>query len=152
MDLIFAQKRAKELRDTLNYHIYKYYVENDNEIPDDEYDKLMRELEEIESIYPALKTPDSPTSRVGGSADGQFESVRHPVRMESLQDAFSYDEMRDFDRRVKSVCPNAKYVVEPKIDGLSVSLEYRDSVFTLGSTRGDGDVGENVTANLRTVR
>lgn len=152
MDLIFAQKRAKELRDTLNYHIYKYYVENDNEISDDEYDKLMRELEEIESIYPALKTPDSPTSRVGGSVDGQFESVRHPVRMESLQDAFSYDEMRDFDRRVKAVCPNAKYVVEPKIDGLSVSLEYRDSVFTLGSTRGDGDVGENVTANLRTVR
>ena len=152
MDLIFAQKRAKELRDTLNYHIYKYYVENDNEISDDEYDRLMRELEEIESIYPALKTPDSPTSRVSGSVDGQFESVRHPVRMESLQDAFGYDEMRDFDRRVKAVCPNAKYVVEPKIDGLSVSLEYRDSVFTLGSTRGDGDVGENVTANLRTVR
>ncbi len=152
MDLIFAQKRAKELRETLNYHIYKYYVENDNEISDDEYDKLMRELEEIESVYPALKTPDSPTSRVGGSAEGQFESVRHAVRMESLQDAFSFEEIRDFDRRVKSVCPNAKYVVEPKIDGLSVSLEYRDSVFVLGSTRGDGDVGENVTANLRTVR
>lgn len=152
MDLIQSQKRAEELRKTLNYHIYKYYVENDNEISDEEYDAMMRELENIEHIYPALITPDSPTQRVGGNADGQFEPVNHPVRMESLQDAFSEDELIDFDRRVKAVCPTASYVVEPKIDGLSVSLEYRDSVFTLGSTRGDGDTGENVTANLRTVR
>ena len=152
MDLIEATKRAKELRDTLNYHIHKYYVENTNEITDYEYDMLMRELVAIETEYPALITPDSPTHRVGGQADGQFESVAHPVRMESLQDAFSREEILDFDRRVRAVCPDARYVVEPKIDGLSVSLEYRDGVLTVGSTRGDGDVGENVTANLRTVK
>lgn len=152
MDLKTADARAKELRDTLNYHIHKYYVENTNEISDYDYDMMMRELQEIEALYPELLTADSPTHRVGGSAEGQFESVRHEVRMESLQDAFSEEELRDFDRRVKEVCPDATYVVEPKIDGLSVSLEYRDGVFAVGSTRGDGDVGENVTANLRTVR
>lgn len=152
MDLKTAEARAKELRDTLNYHIHKYYVENTNEISDYDYDMMMRELQEIEALYPELLTADSPTHRVGGSAEGQFESVRHEVRMESLQDAFSEEELRDFDRRVKEVCPDATYVVEPKIDGLSVSLEYRDGVFAVGSTRGDGDVGENVTANLRTVR
>ena len=152
MDFEKAAARAKELRDTLNYHIHKYYVENTNEISDYEYDMLMRELSGIEMLYPQLLTADSPTHRVGGSAEGQFESVTHEVRMESLQDAFSFDEITDFDRRVKDVCPDAKYVVEPKIDGLSVSLEYRDGVLTIGSTRGDGDVGENVTANLRTVR
>lgn len=151
MDFKTAQKRAEELRDTLNYHIHKYYVENTNEISDYDYDMMMRELQEIENLYPELLTADSPTHRVGGSADGLFESVVHEVRMESLQDAFSEDELRDFDRRVKEVCPDATYVVEPKIDGLSVSLEYRDGVFTIGSTRGDGDVGENVTANLRTI-
>lgn len=147
-----AKNRAKELRDTLNYHIYKYYVENTNEISDYEYDMLMRELSEIETVYPQLLTADSPTHRVGGSAEGQFESVVHQVRMESLQDAFSFDEIMDFDHRVKDVCPDAEYVVEPKIDGLSVSLEYRNGVLEIGSTRGDGDTGENVTANLRTVR
>ncbi len=152
MDFKIAEVRAKELRDTLNYHIHKYYVENTNEISDYDYDMMMRELQSIEAEFPELQMPDSPTLRVGGSAEGQFEEVRHEVRMESLQDAFSYDELRDFDRRVKAVCPDAVYVVEPKIDGLSVSLEYRDGVFTIGSTRGDGDVGENVTANLRTVR
>lgn len=152
MDFESAKNRAKELRDTLNYHIHKYYVENTNEISDYEYDMMMRELQSVEMLYPELLTPDSPTHRVGGSAEGQFESVSHEVRMESLQDAFSFEEIMDFDRRVKDVCPDAKYVVEPKIDGLSVSLEYRDGVLTIGSTRGDGDVGENVTANLRTVR
>ncbi len=152
MDFEKAEKRAKELRDTLNYHIYKYYVENTNEISDYDYDMLMRELSKIENEYPELLTPDSPTHRVGGKADGQFTSVTHEVRMESLQDAFSEDEIRDFDKRVREICPDATYVVEPKIDGLSVSLEYRDGVLTVGSTRGDGDVGENVTANLRTVR
>ncbi len=152
MDFEKAEKRAEELRNILNYHIHKYYVENTNEISDYEYDMLMRELTELETAYPQLLTADSPTHRVGGSAQGQFESVAHSVRMESLQDAFSFDEIFDFDRRVKEVCPDAEYVVEPKIDGLSVSLEYRDGVFVIGSTRGDGDVGENVTANLRTVR
>lgn len=152
MDFKTAQKKAQQLRDTLNYHIHKYYVENTNEISDYDYDMMMRELQDIETLYPELLTADSPTHRVGGSAEGQFESVVHEVRMESLQDAFSEEELFDFDRRVKEVCPDATYVVEPKIDGLSVSLEYRDGVFTIGSTRGDGDVGENVTANLRTVR
>lgn len=152
MDFEKCVVRAAELRDILNYHIHKYYVENTNEISDYEYDMLMRELTEIETAYPELLTADSPTHRVGGSAEGQFESVVHEVRMESLQDAFSVDEIYDFDRRVKEVCPDAEYVVEPKIDGLSVSLEYRDGIFSIGSTRGDGNVGENVTANLRTVR
>ena len=152
MDFEKSAARAAELREILNYHIHKYYVENTNEISDYEYDMLMRELTAIESEYPELLTPDSPTHRVGGSAEGQFEAVVHEVRMESLQDAFSVDEVYDFDRRVREVCPDAEYVVEPKIDGLSVSLEYRDGVFVIGSTRGDGNVGENVTANLRTVR
>ncbi len=145
------QKRASELRDELNYHSYKYYVEDAPEIEDFEYDKMLRELEIIEEKYPELSTPDSPTRRVGGRADGQFEPVVHEVRMESLQDAFSEDELRDFDKRVRETVPDAVYVVEPKIDGLSVSIEYANGVFSIGSTRGDGDVGENVSANLCTV-
>lgn len=150
----FAEKkqRAKQLRDELNHHIYRYYVENENDIEDYEYDMLMRELAAIETEYPQLLTADSPTHRVGGTADGMFAPVTHTVRMESLQDAFSKDEVLDFDRRVRETCPDAQYVVEPKIDGLSVSLEYTNGVFTRGSTRGDGDVGEDITANLRTVR
>ena len=145
------QKRAAQLRDELNYHSYKYYVEDAPEIEDFEYDKMLRELEIIEEKYPELSTADSPTRRVGGKADGQFEPVVHEVRMESLQDAFSEDELRDFDKRVRETVPDALYVVEPKIDGLSVSLEYHDGVFYIGSTRGDGDIGENVSANLCTV-
>lgn len=153
MDKQTAEKRIAYLRETLNYHIHKYYVENTNEISDYEYDMLMRELTDLENAYPELITADSPSRRVSGEADGnQFGSVSHQVRMESLQDAFSYEEIRDFDRRVKEVCPDAVYVVEPKIDGLSVSIEYHEGVFEIGSTRGDGDVGENVTANLRTIR
>ena len=146
-----AQLRAKELRDLLNYHIHKYYVEDNPEIGDYEYDMLQRELTEIEKEYPELITPDSPTQRVGGSADDLFEPVVHAVPLESLQDAFSIDEVRAFDERVKSAFADAEYVVEPKIDGLSVALEYENGVFVRGSTRGDGITGENVTANLRTV-
>lgn len=145
-------KRAEKLRKDLNYYSYRYYVDNENDIDDYEYDMMMRELKAIEEEYPELITPDSPTRRVGGEATNMFESVAHTVKMESLQDAFSFDEIRDFDRRVKDVVTNATYVVEPKIDGLSVSLEYRDGVFVRGSTRGDGSVGEDITANLRTVR
>ena len=150
----FEQKkqRAEQLRKELNHHIYRYYVENENDIEDYEYDMLMRELDAIEKEYPELLAPDSPTHRVGGQADGQFETVVHTVRMESLQDAFSRGEVRDFDKRVKDVFSNAEYVVEPKIDGLSVSLEYTNGVFTRGSTRGDGVRGEDITANLRTVK
>lgn len=145
-------KRAEKLRKDLNYYSYRYYVDNENDIDDYEYDMMMRELKAIEEEYPELITPDSPTRRVGGEATNMFESVAHTVKMESLQDAFSFDEIRAFDRRVKDAVTNATYVVEPKIDGLSVSLEYRDGVFVRGSTRGDGSVGEDITANLRTVR
>lgn len=150
----FEQKkiRAEQLRSELNYHIYRYYVENENDIEDYEYDMLMRELDSIEKEYPELLTPDSPTHRVGGQADGLFEEVIHTVKMESLQDAFSHSEVIDFDKRVRDMFPNAQYVVEPKIDGLSVSLEYTNGVFTRGSTRGDGVQGEDITANLRTVK
>ncbi len=146
-----AQIRAKELRDLLNYHSHKYYVEDNPEIGDYEYDMLQRELAAIEKEYPELITPDSPTQRVGGSAQGLFEPVTHAVPLESLQDAFSLDEVRAFDARVREIFPDAEYVVEPKIDGLSVALEYRNGVFVRGATRGDGSVGEDVTANLRTV-
>lgn len=152
MDYETAKLRAKELRDRLNYYSRKYYVDDDPVVEDREYDMLQRELLEIETLYPDLIAPDSPTARVGGAADGMFEPVPHPVRMESLQDAFSEEELCDFDRRVRESVPAAQYVVEPKIDGLSVSLEYENGVFVRGSTRGDGDVGEDVTANLRTVR
>ncbi|MBP3447219.1 MAG: NAD-dependent DNA ligase LigA [Clostridia bacterium] len=144
-------KRAQELRDILNYHSHKYYVEDSPEIEDFEYDRLMRELSDIEDKYPDLVTPDSPTRRVGGNADGQFEPVEHTVQMASLQDAFSIDELRAFDKRVREVVSDAVYVVEPKIDGLSVSVEYENGVFFRGSTRGDGVIGENVSANLCTV-
>lgn len=151
MDFEKAKERAKELRDLLNYHSHKYYVEDNPEIGDYEYDMLQRELAAIEKEYPELITPDSPTQRVGGSADGMFEPVVHSVPLESLQDAFSIDEVCAFDSRVKAVFDSAEYVVEPKIDGLSVALEYENGVFVRGSTRGDGNVGEDVTANLRTV-
>ena len=151
-DFETLKKRAEQLKNELNHHIYLYYVKNENEISDYEYDMMMRELKGIEEQYPELLTPDSPTHRVGGQADSTFESVVHNVRMESLQDAFSKDEIREFDKRVKSVFPSAHYVAEPKIDGLSVSLEYTNGIFTRGSTRGDGDVGEDITANLKTIK
>ena len=147
-----SAKRAQELRDALNYYSRKYYVDDDPEIEDYEYDMLQRELKAIEDKYPDLVTPDSPTVRVGGSAENLFSKVEHRVRMESLQDAFSFAEIEEFDRRVRETERDVHYVVEPKIDGLSVSLEYTNGVLTRGSTRGDGDVGEDVTANLRTVR
>lgn len=147
-----SAKRARELRDKLNYYSRKYYVDDDPEIEDYEYDMLQRELKAIEDKYPDLVTPDSPTVRVGGSAENLFSKVEHRVRMESLQDAFSFAEIEEFDHRVRETERDVHYVVEPKIDGLSVSLEYTNGVLTRGSTRGDGDVGEDVTANLRTVR
>lgn len=152
LDFETAKARAETLRKELNHHIYRYYVENENDISDYEYDMLMRELQGIEEEYPELLTADSPTHRVGGEADNAFSPVVHPVKMESLQDAFSEGEIRDFDARVNGGIGAVRYVVEPKIDGLSVSLEYENGVFTRGSTRGDGVTGEDITANLRTVR
>ena len=151
-DFEIKKVRAEELRRELNHHIYRYYVENENDISDYEYDMLMRELVSIETDFPELIAPDSPTKRVGGQADGRFPKVVHSVKMESLQDAFARSEVEDFNRRVTDTVKNAIYVVEPKIDGLSVSLEYENGIFTRGSTRGDGNVGEDITANLRTIK
>lgn len=151
-DLKSATFRAQELRELLNYHSKRYYEMDEPEIEDYEYDMLLRELKEIEEKHPELITPDSPTHRIGGKADGQFEPVEHIVPMESLQDAFSFEELEAFDNRVRSVVDAPTYVVEPKIDGLSVSLEYENGFFVRGSTRGDGRTGEDVTANLRTIK
>jgi len=147
------EKRIIELREIINYHNYKYYVEDNPEISDYEYDKLYRELEELESQRPDLVTPDSPTQRVGGKPLDTFEKVVHAVQMQSLSDVFSIDELLEFDKRVRSALnEDYEYVVERKIDGLSVSLEYENGVFVRGSTRGDGIVGEDVTQNLRTIK
>lgn len=145
------EKKIEELRKTLRYHSDRYYNDDAPEIEDYEYDMMMRELKELEEKYPEYDAPDSPTKKVGGVADNSFESVTHSVRMESLQDAFSMDELREFSNRVEDTVSNVNYVVEPKIDGLSVSLEYRDGVFLRGSTRGNGDVGEDVSGNLRVI-
>lgn len=145
------EKKIEELRKTLRYHSDRYYNDDAPEIEDYEYDMMMRELKELEEKYPEYDALDSPTKKVGGVADNSFESVTHSVRMESLQDAFSKDELREFSNRVEDTVSNVNYVVEPKIDGLSVSLEYRDGVFLRGSTRGNGDVGEDVSGNLRVI-
>lgn len=151
MDFEIAKSRAQELTDLLNYHNNRYYNLDSPEISDYEYDMLLRELENIEAEYPQLITSQSPTQKVGGSAGEKFSPVVHQVVMESLHDSFSPDEVRDFDRKVRTVVQDVQYVVEPKFDGLSVSCEYRNGVFTRGSTRGDGTVGEDVTENLMTI-
>ena len=152
MEFNDAKVRAKELRDLLLYHNHRYYDLDSPEISDYEYDMLLRELENIEAEFPELVTADSATQRVGGSKGEKFSPVTHTVLMESLHDSFSYEELRGFDRKVREVTPKPQYVVEPKFDGLSVSVEYRNGVFVRGSTRGDGAVGEDVTDNLMTIR
>ena len=152
MDNNTAKQRIDELSALIEYHNHLYYNKDEPEISDFEYDKLLRELENLESEYPALRSPDSPTNKVGGSAWEKFSPVTHTVPMESLHDSFSHDELRDFDRRVRETVPDVTYVVEPKFDGLSVSCEYRGGVFVRGSTRGDGTTGEDVTDNLMTIR
>ncbi len=147
-----AKKRIDELVEILNYHSRLYYVEDRNEISDYEYDMLQNELKKLEAANPDLIRKDSPTQRVGGEAVSGFEKVTHKVQMGSLQDVFSFDEVREFVDRVRESVSDPVFVVEPKIDGLSVSLEYHDGQLTVGSTRGDGFVGENVTENLKTVR
>lgn len=142
----------EKLKELLNKYSYEYYVLDEPSVTDYEYDMLLRKLIKMEEENPEIIAPDSPSQKVGGKILKGFESVVHAVKMQSLQDAFSEDEIRDFDKRVKAVCPNAEYTVEPKIDGLSVSLEYENSLLVRGSTRGDGQVGENVTNNLKTVK
>ena len=152
MNIDEAKQRAQQLRNEIHYHNEKYYDQDEPEISDFEYDMLLRELENLESEYPEVMTADSPTQRVGGSAGEKFSPVTHTVPMESLHDSFSHEEIIEFDRRVRETVGEPVYVVEPKIDGLSVSAEYRNGVFVRGSTRGDGLVGEDITENLRTIR
>ena len=141
-----------ELRRELNQANYEYYVKDDPTMSDYDYDHKLRRLEELEGAHPELITPDSPTQRVGGKALESFQQVTHRVPLESLQDVFDFDELRAFDQRVRGVEPEVHYSVEPKVDGLSVALEYRDGQFVRGATRGDGLVGEDVTENLKTVK
>ena len=153
MEFAAVKERVQELREIIRYHARLYYENDAPEISDFEYDRLFRELQELEAAYPALDSPTSPTKRVGGKPLDAFEKVEHTVPMGSLTDVFSYEELEDFIRRTDAVLGHeAAYSVEPKIDGLSVALTYRDGRFVLGATRGDGSTGENVTENLRTVR
>ncbi|MDE6149732.1 MAG: NAD-dependent DNA ligase LigA [Ruminococcus sp.] len=147
-----VQLRINELVELLNHHSRLYYVENRNEISDYEYDMLQQELKKLEEEYPEFIRKDSPTQRVGGEAASLFEKVNHKVQMGSIQDVFSFEQVEQFVNTVKQTVDNPEFVVESKIDGLSVSLEYQNGEFTIGSTRGDGFVGENVTANLKTIK
>ena len=145
-------EQIETLRAQVEYHADRYYNQDDPEISDFEYDRLFHQLLDLEEANPQYASPTSPTVRVGGSASNTFATVEHKVQMGSLQDIFSFDELRDFDRRVRETVPEPSYVVEPKIDGLSVSLEYRDGVLAVGSTRGNGFTGEDVSENIRTIR
>ncbi len=142
---------AEKLRKELNYHAERYYVYDSPEISDYDYDMMYARLLSLEEEYEGLFSPDSPTQRVGGKALDKFEKVTHAVRMDSLSDVFSYDEIREFCAKVAQSVQDAEYSIEPKIDGLSVSLRYDNGVFVQGATRGDGEVGEDVTQNLKTV-
>ena len=146
------KQRIEELTKLLNDAGYRYYVLDDPTMPDFEYDRMLRELEDLEKANPELALPDSPTKRVGGQAVNTFGEVTHAVPLMSLQDVFSLEELDDFLVRTKEAAPGAQFSVEPKIDGLSVALEYVDGQFVRGATRGDGNVGEDVTENLRTIR
>ena len=146
------KERIDELTSILTEANYRYYVLDDPTLADFEYDRLMRELEELETANPALAKADSPTKRVGGEALSQFEKVQHPVPLMSLQDVFSEEELTDFLTKMIESEPEVEFSVEPKIDGLSVALEYIDGKFVRGATRGDGNVGEDVTENLKTIR
>lgn len=143
--------RILQLTKLLNEAGYKYYVLDNPDMPDYEYDRLLRELEELEAAHPELVTADSPTKRVGGEALSQFEKVSHPVPLMSLQDVFSMDELTDFLDKTISAEGTAEFSVEPKIDGLSVALEYENGILVRGATRGDGNIGEDVTENLKTI-
>ena len=147
-----AKVKAAQLTKELNYHNDRYYNHDDPVISDYEYDAMLRDLENLEAEFPQLVSPTSPTQRVGGNRGEKFSPVTHTVPMESLHDSFSADEIRDFDRKVREVVSDPVYVVEPKFDGLSVSCEYRNGIFSRGSTRGDGVVGEDVTENLMTIK
>lgn len=146
-----AKERIEQLTNELVTANYRYYVLDDPSIPDFMYDRMLRELEELEAAHPEFAKADSPTQRVGGEALSKFEKVTHPIPLMSLQDVFSMEELGDFLTKIREEYPSAEFTVEPKIDGLSVALEYEDGVFVRGATRGDGTVGEDVTQNLKTI-
>ena len=146
------REEMKQLREFLNHQGYLYYVLDAPVIPDYEYDRLNRRLEELEAEHPEEVTPDSPTQRVGGKTLAGFQPYTHDVPLESLQDVFNADEVAEFCEKMDSALGDVEYSIEPKVDGLSVALEYRDGVFVRGATRGDGRVGEDVTENLKTIR
>ena len=153
MDIQTAETKIEELRNLLNQYGYEYYVLDQPSVPDAEYDRLMQELLTLEEQFPELKTPDSPTVRVGGAVLDVFEKVEHRIPMLSLGNAFNEQDLRDFDRRVRqAVGEEVSYVCELKIDGLAVSLRYEDGLFVQGSSRGDGTIGEDITANLKTIK
>lgn len=152
MDKNTAKKRVAELSELLDKYSYQYYVLDNPEISDYDFDMLMQELKSLEADYPELVLPTSPTQRVGGAPLSKFEKVQHTVQMASLQDVFSFEQVEAFIEKCRTELSEPEFTVEPKIDGLSVSLEYTNGVFTRGSTRGDGFVGEDVTANLKTIR
>ena len=147
-----TKERMKELSVILTEANYRYYVLDDPQMPDFEYDRLLRELEDLEKAHPELADPNSPTQRVGGEALSKFEKYTHPVPLMSLQDVFSQEELREFLEKTMEAYPDTQFSVEPKIDGLSVALEYENGYFVRGATRGDGNVGEDVTENLKTIR
>ncbi len=152
MERVKAADRIRELSEQLERFNYEYYVQDNPSVDDYTYDTMMRELRALEQEHPDLLSLQSPSQRVGGMASGDFGKVTHTVQMQSLQDVFEYEQVTAFVARCRAMFPQVQFSVEPKIDGLSVSLEYRDGKFEKGSTRGDGFVGENVTANLRTIR
>src|SRR5213593_3335622 len=152
-ELAAAKLRVEELRELLNFHAYRYYVLDDPEISDAEYDELVRELRELEDRFPELITPDSPTQRVGARPADLFAPVTHRTRMLSLDNVFTQEELEAWGRRVERIIGSgARYACELKIDGVAVALTYEDGVYTRGATRGDGVTGEDITANIRTVR
>jgi DNA ligase (NAD+) len=147
-----VKKQLEQLRKEINYHNYKYYVENNPVIADYEYDMLLKKLEALEAQHPDLITPDSPSQRIGGEPLKGFATVEHTIPMLSLDNAYSYDELREFDERVKKNTGSVEYVCEPKIDGVSISLLYENGIFVRGATRGDGQKGDDITQNLKTIR
>src|SRR2546425_6056859 len=149
-----VRKEIEELREKLRYHEYRYYVLDDPEISDAAYDRVMNRLKELEAAHPELVTPDSLTVRVGGAPREGFSTVRHARPMMSLDNAFSYEALRDWDRRVREGSGQQKieYIAEHKFDGLSISLQFEDGVLARGVTRGDGTTGEDVTPNVKTIR
>src|SRR5258707_4959416 len=151
---VAAKHETEELRDKLRHHEYLYYVLDQPEISDAAYDRLMKRLEELETAHPELITPDSPSVRVGGTPREGFQTVQHARPMLSLDNAFSYDQLRDFDRRVRQGSGREKieYIAEHKFDGLSISLQYVNGLLARGVTRGDGRTGEDVTPNVKTIR